>query len=151
MTIDPENDSLESSIRRHSRAIVDLLRRDTPLRVALVLEQQGWPREWACTAIRQLEIQHNPAGLRHGAVANQGRRDRLNLEAIGGATLALLSLAVGVLFLVGGRIAIWAIVGLFIGAGACLRALPELKKHPDRRLPTYTPPKQLRGHQPGDY
>lgn len=151
MKIDTQELDLKSALRTHRREILDLLKRETPLKAALVLEQAGWPRDWACHAIRQVEIEQNPAHLPYGAVENQKRRDRCQLRLSCGAGLFFVCLLLVVGFLFGGRIAILPTVGIFVGLGMWLKEIPELKRYPDRRLPVYTPPKDARGHNPGQY
>ncbi len=151
MNIDPRQQDLKSAMRTHRREIIDLLRRETPVRAALVMEEAGWPREWACHTIRQIEIEQNPANLAHGPVLNQKMRDRLQLQVACGAGLFSLCLLADIGFLFAGRIAIPPLVGLVAGLGMWLKAAPELKRYPDRRLPVYTPPKDQRGHNPGQY
>ena len=151
MTIDPSSLSMDAAIRLHRREIVDLLRKQVPVQAALSLEKEGWPRDWACEAIRKLEVEQNPGNLTLGSIANQAAREKLSLHVTLGAGLFFVCLVLGTGLLISGRIFIPCIVGIFVGAGLWMKAAPALKRYPDRRLPAYIPPKSLRGHHPDQY
>jgi len=147
--------SLQETINQNRMRLVELLKKEKPQKVALMLEKEGWSREWACKAVRTIEIRHNPTNVPHGPEKNQQIRDNLQMHAGMGAGLFVVGLLVSLLSfvfaMIGGGLVIFAYGAIFVGAGMFMRAYPKLKQYPDRKLPLFLPPKDARGARPEDY
>lgn len=132
-----------------------MLKAEPPMDVALKLEADGWPRDWACKAVEHIEITQNPAGLRHGAQGNQMIRDRLQMQMGLGAVMFFVGLVVSVVTLVNAmHFGGWVVItygAVFAGGSMWLRAFPLRKQYPDRRIPVYVPPKDFRDHKPAEF
>jgi len=149
------NGTLQEAINENRARLLDELKRGTPMKVALLLEKEGWSREWACKAVQTLEVKYNPAHLHDGSVKNQEIREKLQMRASIGAGLFILGTLVTVVTLLsalahGGLIVI-AFGAIFSGASLWGHNYSRLKKYPDRRLPIYLPPKDSTGSRPQDY
>ena len=155
MIISSEKTTLKEAFRDHKPAILDLLRTTTPEKAAIAMEKSGWPREWACKAVVEIETTRNPANLPNGWASNQRLREKHGSAAMFGACLfivgALVSLAtLGIALHSGG----WILItygAVITGAGLWLKNPPEVKKYPDRRLPLYVPPRDPKNSDPSQY
>jgi len=145
----------ESAFTESQGEIAQKLRQHTPMQAALLLEKEGWPREWACNAVSQIEVTKNPSGLRDGHAGNQRIREKLTLKAGVGGALFVVGLVVSLSTLLnafssGGFILV--MYGAVIaGARMWMKAFPRIKHYLDRRLPVYSPPRNTREHNPGEY
>ena len=151
----PSTPDLQTAINENRSRLIDLLKQETPEKVALILEKEGWTREWACKAVRTVEIRNNPTYLRDGVIQHQKIRERLQMQVGLGAGIFIVALLISIATLAsalafGGLIVI-TYGAVFVGAGMFMRAYPHLKRYPDRRLPVYTPPKNARGEDPQDF
>lgn len=155
MIISNDKTTLKEAFRDHRLAILDLLRTTTPEKAALILKKSGWPREWACRAVTEIETTRNPANLPNGWTNNQWRREKHEGRATLGACMFLVGTLVSLITLAsalhsGGWIVI-AYGAVITGAGMWIRNAPEVKKYPDRRLPVYIPPRDPKNSNPADY
>lgn len=145
--------SLQDAINANRMRLIDLLKSRKPEEVALLLGKEGWSREWACKAVRTVETIHNPAQLPHGAERNQAIREKLQMHAGLGAGIFLVGLIITIFTvataLAFGGLVIIAYGAIFVGAGMFIRAYPQMKRYPDRRLPVFLPPKDAT--RPDDY
>ncbi len=155
MTISSETTTLKEAFKLHRGEITKLLATTTPEKAALSLEKNGWPRKWACKAVTELETTRNPSNLPQGWAHNQGRREKLQSTATIGAFLFIVGSLVSLISLAsalhsGGWIII-AYGAVVSGAGMWMKSYPELKRYPDRKLPIYVPPRDLKNSNPDDY
>lgn len=151
----PARGTLQDAINENRQRLVELLKKGSPEKTALILEKEGWSREWACKAVQTIETRHNPSNLVHGPKHNQQIRERLQTHAGIGACLFTIGFLVTTLSLIsafssGGWIII-AYGSIFAGAGMFLKSFPQLKRYPDRKPPLFLPPKDSGDGSPQDY
>ncbi|MFD0892054.1 hypothetical protein KBB96_11555 [Luteolibacter ambystomatis] len=123
--------------------------------MALELEKDGWSREWACAAVREIEVKYNPAGLRDGALLNQKLRDHFQFRLFAGIGLFAIGLVVTVATLVSAlNFGGWIVVtfgSIISGAGMAVTSFQRLKRYPDRPLPVYFQPRDPKVDDPGSF
>ena len=129
MTMNILQGSLQDAINQSRPRLIEMLKQGKPQQVALQLEKEGWSREWACKAVRTVEIRNNPAHLPHGAEKTQAIRERLQMHAGLGAGLFLVGLLTTAITLSAalafGGLAIIAYGAIFVGAGMFIRRIPS--------------------------
>ncbi|MGC4017136.1 MAG: hypothetical protein QM755_21885 [Luteolibacter sp.] len=147
--------SYEMTVASTSVKLREMLKGSPPCRVALDLEKEGWSREWACAAVREIEVKYNPAGLRHGALMNQKLRDQAQGRFFIGIGLFSIGLLVTLVTLIsalnfGGWIFI-TFGSIISGAGMALTSFQSMKRLPDRPLPLYVAPRDPKVDDPGSF
>lgn len=147
----PSTTDLQTAINENRSRLVELLKQESPEKVALILQKEGWTREWACQAVRTVEIRNNPTNLREGVVQNQKIRERLQMQVGLGAGIFIVALLISIVTLISGGVILIAYGAMFVGGGIFMRAYPHLKRYPERKLPVYIPPKNARGEDPQDF
>lgn len=155
MVISSDKTTLKEAFREHRSEILGLLRSATPEKAAIILEKNGWPREWACKAVVEIETTRNPSNLHDGWASNQRSREKHESAAMLGACLFIVGTLVSLITLAsalhsGGWIII-AYGAVITGAGLWMKNAPAVKKYPDRRLPVYIAPRDPKNSDPSQY
>ena len=151
-----EESSYREAANVHIDEVFQELKLRKPRQVVALLEKNGWPREWACNIVADVEINDNPAKLKRSPEENQILRERYSSRVFFGAAILFVGLAVtiGSLFLAHlfGGFAIIAYGAVLWGGATLWSGLSNVGLYPDRQIPVFrTPQVGEKEHDPESY